>query len=186
MKKRERNGRCPGGGDGGDDRVVTASPYGLAAAVDDDVQAVATEPQQVRPSPQQQDGYGACGGRRCCPSVSPRAHSWCRWHRFISRGRRYNGGRAEGGANTTSYYGPATAVDDDSQVAGIDPLKPQQVRPHSQATGGLWDVRNIPKQSLDGIKAYKAALQAEKGLKPQVHWRQSIAHTRVTPKEAYR
>ena len=27
-------------------------------------------------------------------------------------------------------------------------------------------MRNIPKQSLDGIKAYKAALQAEKGLKP--------------------
>ena len=50
------------------------------------------------------------------------------------------GGCVDGGAKTTSHYGPATAVDDDSQVAGIDPLKPQQVRPHSQATGGLWDV----------------------------------------------
>ena len=49
----------------------------------------------MRPRPQQQDGCGACGGRRCCPSVSPRAHSWCRWHRFISRGRRYNGVRAK-------------------------------------------------------------------------------------------
>ena len=41
MKKREHNGRCPGGGGGGGgiDRVVTASPYG--PAVDDDVQAVA-------------------------------------------------------------------------------------------------------------------------------------------------